>query len=255
MMCRYGANSLGTLASMSRTPASMVHREMTNPSTAAGIARSALSVRSCRTSRARAAPSASRIPISRCRAMPRASITLATLAQAISRTRAKATTAGVNTAIVSSVRGSPPATETRPARAQRRVSGGVGVAVAAQAGDGAQHAKRFARYGIPEHGTALGARERILVRKALRRYRQRTQILVLPPGETLARAAAILKEHLVERSGVADRERPQHVGIEDREDAGVQPEAERDREHDRGDEGRGAAKTAEREAHVLAQFH
>src|SRR5438128_124804 len=138
MTRRYGVNSAGALANMRRTPASMVTREMPYPSIAAGIARSALSVRSCRTSRSRAAPSASRIPISRCRAMPRASITLATLAQAMSSTSPNATTAGVNMAIVSGVRGSALATEKRSARVQRSESGKVAVAFAAQVASAAR---------------------------------------------------------------------------------------------------------------------
>src|SRR5207302_2405984 len=94
---------------------------------------------------------------------------------------------------------------------------------AAERGSGAEHAKRLARHNVAEHGTALGARERALVREALRRDRQRTQILILPPGQAPAPAAAVLEKHLKEGAGVADRERPQDVGVENREDAGVQP--------------------------------
>ena len=125
---------------------------------------------------------------------------------------------------------------------------------AAQRGRGAEHAKRVARHHTPEHGSALGARERVGVRKTLGRYRQRTDVLVLLPGEAVAPAAAVLKRHFVQRARVADRQRPQDVGVEDREDAGVQPEAERDRQHDRGDERRGAAKATQREADVLTNL-
>src|SRR6184192_3031228 len=122
---------------------------------------------------------------------------------------------------------------------------------AAERGSGAEHAKRVARHNIAEHGTALGACERAVVREALRRDRQRAQILILPPGQALAPAAAVLEKHLKEGAGVADRERPQDVGVENREDARVQAQAERDRERHRCDEGRSTAETAQREAEVL----
>src|SRR5207237_6492838 len=114
-----------------------------------------------------------------------------------------------------------------------------------------EHAKRVARHNIAEHETALGACERADVREALRRERQRAQILILPPGQALAPAAAVLEKHLKEGAGVADRERPQDVGVENREDARVQAQAERDRERHRCNEGRSTAETAEREAQVM----
>ncbi len=63
------------------------------------------SVSSWRTTRPRLAPSDRRTPISRCRALARASITFETLAQAATRTSAKAANTGESTASMSSVNG------------------------------------------------------------------------------------------------------------------------------------------------------
>ena len=120
------------MANISRTPHSVVAREMPKPATAAGKARSALSVSNCPISRERAAPIASRTPISRCRAMARASIILATLAQAISSTRPKPIMMGDKAAITIGSRGMAVALERRIAPAAFSGSGRLAVRCRAQ---------------------------------------------------------------------------------------------------------------------------
>ena len=118
----------------------------------------------------------------------------------------------------------------------------------------AEHPECVARHDAPDHGALVGPRGHVPVREALGRDGQLAQLLVLPPGEGIPPATPVPERRFVERAAVAQRDRPEHIGIEDREHAGVQPEAERDREHDRGDEGWGPSKATEREPDVLPQL-
>ena len=106
--------------------------------------------------------------------------------------------------------------------------------------------------------------ERGLERAALRGHQPRglgnhiveeiataAELLVVAPLETAAGVVLRAPEQLVQRVGIAHRERPEHIRVEDREDDRDEREADGERQHCGRGKRRVGAKAAPRVAHIL----
>ena len=78
--------------------------------------------------------------------------------------------------------------------------------------------------------------------------------LVVPPSQVAAERVPRVPRDLVEAARVAHREGTQHVGVEDGEHAGSERQANRQREHRRGGEGRRAQQRAAPVAKILREL-